>query len=326
MRDYSVQSKAPPNSLPFYYGTVLSQSCQNCAIKPPAPIVLRDRHRRLCNACVKAPLGKLLKPPLGPEVRIDSDEMERAMCECGSRGVWLCQPCGRSIRSDDYDYKRYIFPFLTLFPTPNYAAPPLILHELTSLCSIWRWRNQYTECLGGLGTGIGEGDRGVPCARESACCAARDRAQETDCDAEDAREAEQQSFLSSSSSASSSPLPWAGESSSSISTTSFATAVGGLQRRTPSPILKPGYERHEIEGIGGVVKKKLVRMIKVGAGVPEWDDERAKGEIVGREVQGQRRSWCGWCWRVIPSKQDYEIDRHGIRLEDVDKGKRRMGY
>ncbi|KAK4229598.1 hypothetical protein QBC38DRAFT_97122 [Podospora fimiseda] len=267
-------------------GTVV---CRNCAIKPPAPIVLRDRHRRLCTSCVKAPLGNVVKPRLGPEVRIDSDQMERAICECGSRGVWLCQPCGRSIRSDDQEYQ-----------------------------SIWRWRNQYTDVLGGLGTGIGEGDRGVICGRDRACCAAREKEHETDCDAQDAREAEQllSSNSSNPSSASSSPLPWADASSSASSLA--ASAAPGLQRRTPSPILKPGYERHEIEGIGGVVKKKLVRMVKVGACVPEWDDERARGEIMGREVKGERRSWCGWCWRVIPSKQDYEHDRQGGA---ADKGK-----
>ncbi|KAK3995128.1 hypothetical protein QBC44DRAFT_321260 [Cladorrhinum sp. PSN332] len=269
--------------------------CRNCAIKPPAPIVLRDRHRRLCTSCVKAPLGSLVKPRLGPEIRIDSDEMERAICECGSKGVWLCQPCGRSIRSDDYEYK-----------------------------SIWRWRNQYTDVLGGLGTGIGDGDRGVICGRDTACCAAREKEHETDCDAQDAREAEQllgTSSSNSSSSASSSPLPWAAAADSTSSTSSSLTASAGLQRRTPSPILKPGYERHEIEGIGGVVKKKLVRMVKVGACVPEWDDERAKGEIMGREVKGERRSWCGWCWRVIPSKVDYESDRRGVAAGLGGKGK-----
>lgn len=66
---------------------------------------MRDRHRRLCDACVAAPLGTLVKPPLGPEIRIDSDDMERAICKCGSEGVWLCQPCGRSIRGDDSEYK-----------------------------------------------------------------------------------------------------------------------------------------------------------------------------------------------------------------------------
>lgn len=99
--------------------------------------------------------------------------------------------------------------------------------------------------------------------------------------------------------------------------------------RTPSPQLGPGYARHEIEGIGGVMKRKLVRMVKVGAGVPEWDDERARADdehhqsasgsnipgharvpgndrMLWREVTGQRRSWCGWCCRLIPGGRDLD--------------------
>lgn len=66
---------------------------------------MRNRHRRLCDACVAAPLGTLVKPRLGPEIRIDSEDMERAICKCGSEGVWLCHPCGRSILGDDTGYQ-----------------------------------------------------------------------------------------------------------------------------------------------------------------------------------------------------------------------------
>ncbi|KAK4104656.1 hypothetical protein N658DRAFT_418362 [Parathielavia hyrcaniae] len=287
-------------------GTVV---CRNCMTKPPAPIALPGRHRRLCSACVTAPLGLLVSPQLGPDVRLDSDEMVRAVCTCESVGVWLCQPCGRSIRGDDLEYK-----------------------------GIWRWRNNYTEVLGGLGTGIGEGDRGVICGREDRCCAAREREQEMDGDAEDAREAEyyqqttatQRSNSSGSSSSGSSSngatpstlAPWTLSTTASVS--SLASSSGGagsaLDRRTPSPALKPGYEGHEVEGIGGVMKKLRVRMVKVGACVPEWDDERARGEVLGREVQGRRRSWCGWCRRVIPSRKDSEADR-GSEGEGEGKGK-----
>ncbi|KAK3944078.1 hypothetical protein QBC46DRAFT_375260 [Diplogelasinospora grovesii] len=267
-------------------GTVV---CRNCAIKPPAPIVLRDRHRRLCVPCTKAPLGSLVEPRLGAEFTVESDDMQRAICQCASEGVWLCQPCGRSIRGDDYSYK-----------------------------GIWRWRNQYGEVLGGLGTGIGEGDRGVICGRESECCAAREREQETDCDAEDAREADGLLLgttpTHSATNSNGSLGLWSGPGSvgslSSLSSTGGGytpTGTPGPDRRTPSPALKPGYERHEIEGIGGVMKKKLLRMVKIGACVPEWEDEKARGEILGREVQGRVRSWCGWCWRVIPGKKDFEM-------------------
>ena len=87
-------------------------------------------------------------------------------------------------------------------------------------------------------------------------------------------------------------------------------AESAASRRTPSPgTLGPGYARHEIEGIGGVVKTKLVQMVRVGACVPEWEDESASGNVLGREVSGSLRSWCGWCWKVIPGKKDYETDQ-----------------
>jgi hypothetical protein len=202
-----------------------------------------------------------------------------------------------------------------------------------ALLSIWKWRNQYGEVLGGLGTGIGEGDRGVTCGRESQCVAAREREQETDCDAADAREADGflQLLLTSNGRATSTSLSNNNTSSGSSlhSLASPSGSIGGgmnggadqqqppllaeasSRRNTPSPagILGPGYSRHEIEGIGGVVKTKLVRMVRVGACVPEWADEKATGDILSWEAKGRVRSWCGWCWRVIPGKDDYEIDR-----------------
>ncbi|CAK7246115.1 MAG: hypothetical protein STHCBS139747_007737 [Sporothrix thermara] len=291
-------------------GTVV---CRNCAIKPPAPIVLRDRHRRLCDGCVKAPLTSLAKPPLSPDTPFDSDVMQRAICSCASEGVWLCQPCGRSIRGADYDYR-----------------------------AIWKWRTQYGEVLGGLGTGIGEGDRGVICGRDKDCCCAKEREQETDCDAEDAREAEDMSSSagslagpsgagpgsiggfgspSSHASAASSPSitytesPWsipiapATQAASTVGSPLYSPEVAAalFNRRTPSPALGPGYARHEIEGIGGVVKRKRVKMVRVGACVHDWEDELARGAILEREITGRVRSWCGWCWRPIPSQRD--VDR-----------------
>ncbi|KAI0134558.1 hypothetical protein BJ170DRAFT_204807 [Xylariales sp. AK1849] len=249
--------------------------CRNCAIKPPASIVLRDRHRRLCIPCSKAPLGTLAKPALLASTPVDADVMKRAICTCQSEGVWLCQPCGRSIRGADHDYQ-----------------------------SIWRWRNQYGEVLGGLGTGIGDGDRGVICGRDSECCAAKEREHETDCDADDARE-----FGLELPSTSIPGIPWA--STVNLDSLDPATPSPSISptnsRRTPSPTqLGPGYARHEIEGIGGVVKTKRLSMVRVGNCVPEWEDEKNKGEILGREVSGRTRSWCGWCWRVIPGEKDLE--------------------
>ncbi|XWX01657.1 hypothetical protein V2A60_009685 [Cordyceps javanica] len=274
----------------------------NCAIKPPATSTLRERHRRLCAPCAKAPLEQVACPGLDVTLPRSADTMRRSVCDCETGGVWLCQPCGRTIRNADHDYLR-----------------------------IWRWRNHYGEVLGCLGTGIGDADRGVICGREERCLAAREREQEIDCDAEDARSSRTPSTSSehphhhhhpitppggnnshhhqasyfpavasvpSSSSASTDP--------NSIESLMEEEAAAAARERTPSPLLLlgPGYERHEIEGIGGVVKRKLVRMVRVGRCVPEWEEERASSRVLGREARGEARSWCGWCWRVVPARRE----------------------
>ncbi|EWY90259.1 hypothetical protein FOQG_08191 [Fusarium oxysporum f. sp. raphani 54005] len=234
--------------------------CRNCAIKPPASVALKERHRRLCKPCVHAPIATLIKAPVDSHVPLSSELVSRDVCKCADEGVWLCQPCGRSIRAADHDYQR-----------------------------IWRWRNQYGEVLGGLGTGIGEGVRGVVCGREADCCAAKEVEHQVDCDAEDARDGN----------VAPAPAP------QQAPVDALIDQLRLTHERTPSPSLGPGYLRHEIEGIGGVVKRKRVRMVRVGHCVPEWDDERTSGSrILGREVRGERRSWCGWCNRVIPGEKD----------------------
>ncbi|KAM3515049.1 hypothetical protein MY11210_001287 [Beauveria gryllotalpidicola] len=254
---------------------------QNCAIKPPAASTLRERHRRLCAACAKAPLEQVACPGLDPARPGSADAMQRSLCDCAKGGVWLCQPCGRTIRNADHDYLR-----------------------------IWRWRNHYGEVLGCLGTGIGDADRGVICGREERCLAARECEQEIDCDAEDARSSRAPSTSSSSdhhhnnnpatppgAHSHGSYFPVAVASWSSESRTDERTASSLL-------LLGPGYERHEIEGIGGIVKRKLVRMVRVGKCVPEWEEERTSARVLGREARGEARSWCGWCWRVVPGRDD----------------------
>ena len=66
----------------------------------------------------------------------------------------------------------------------------------------------------------------------------------------------------------------------------------------------PGYLRQEIVGIGGVVKKKVKKKVRVGATVWEFDDERETGKYLEREATGVQRSWCGWCSRVVPGEAD----------------------
>ena len=67
-----------------------------------------------------------------------------------------------------------------------------------------------------------------------------------------------------------------------------------------------GYWRQEIEGLGGIVKKKYRKRERVGGTVKEWEDEREGGEVLGKEKRGEERSWCGWCERVVPGGRDLE--------------------
>lgn len=67
-----------------------------------------------------------------------------------------------------------------------------------------------------------------------------------------------------------------------------------------------GYWRQEVEGLGGVVKKKFRKRERVGGTVREWEEESRGAEILGREKSGQERAWCGWCARVVPEKEDVE--------------------
>ncbi|CAN8106122.1 unnamed protein product [Discula destructiva] len=264
--------------------------CRNCAIKPPAPAVLRDRHRRLCFACQKSPIGCLANPTQSAELPLTSHTLQRAVCRCATdAGVWLCQPCGRGIRGADSEYR-----------------------------GIWKWRSQYGEVLGGLGTGIGDADRGVECARGKHCLSGKFIEHETDCDADDAREAEDlaaghaspstqtRSLYSGSHSWSSSHSSLHGSSAGSASGGLLDVAATPAATRTPSPAFGPGYSRHEVEGIGNKIKTVKVSMIRVGGCVPEWKDEKVMGQSLRREIAGEVRSWCGWCDRAIPGKPDHD--------------------
>lgn len=68
-----------------------------------------------------------------------------------------------------------------------------------------------------------------------------------------------------------------------------------------------GYLWQEIEGLGGIVKKKVRKRERVGGTVREWEDEReGKDEVLGREKRGAERNWCGWCGRVVLGGRDVE--------------------
>lgn len=171
-------------------------------------------------------------------------------CTCTS-SVYLCAPCGTGLNVADTNYLR-----------------------------IWTWRTRYSTYLGGLGTGIGEGNEGVKCWRGDKCMAAQEVEVEIDC-SEEGRASDR-------------------ESSESDSERHWPEGEGKEERA--------GYWQQEIEGIGGVVKKKIRKRVRVGKTVKEWEDERdGKDDVLGRESRGEGRSWCGWCGRVVWGKKDRQI-------------------
>ena len=89
------------------------------------------------------------------------------------------------------------------------------------------------------------------------------------------------------------------------SSNSAAPGIQGIAADTPEhPGGEAGYWSQEIEGIGGIVRKKLKTRMKVGAPVREWEDDREGGQLLGREISGRERSWCAWCDRGVPSRCD----------------------
>lgn len=168
------------------------------------------------------------------------ETFSRGPCRC-TDGAYLCHSCGTGV------------------------------HDDTIYIRCWTWRTRYSTYLGGLGTGIGEGNEGVKCGRGECCLAAKEVEEEID---SDGLESEQV-------------------------TKDFDT-VSGAGR----PKMNTGYMTQEIEGIGGVVKKKVKKRVKVGAVVKEYEDEREHGHYLSREQKGVNRSWCFWCSRVIPSQRD----------------------
>lgn len=180
------------------------------------------------------------------------------------------------------------------FTTSAFVRGPCTCPEFIFLCQpcghsistadttykrIWTWRTRYSTYLGGFGTGIGEGNEGVKCGRGDDCLASKDTEMEIDCAADG---------LSS--------LVWVrADNPHGDPIPDDAWADSGE---------KAGYLTQEIEGIGGVVKRKIKKRVRIGRTVTEYEDEREKAEYLGREIREENRSWCGWCDRVIPSIGD----------------------
>ncbi|KAJ4373080.1 hypothetical protein N0V83_003371 [Neocucurbitaria cava] len=239
---------------------------QNCTMKPPPTPALRARYRRICRTCTKAPLGLLM-----------AQQKQRSSSTSSSTPSPPGSPSPRPVFWDS-DRPR-------AFTAPAFERTPCNCDAVVWLCAPcgkdlrnadtmyvrgWSWRTRYSHYLGGVGTGAGEGNEGVECGRGSACLGAKIVEHETcEQDILDALESAAQSPGS--------PDRWRGSS----------------------------YLAQEIEGIGGVLKIKHKKQVRVGECVKLYEDEREKSmQFLEREVAGKLRSWCSWCERVVLGEKD----------------------
>lgn len=253
--------------------------------------MLKNRIRRLCTTCRTVPISDHLTstplhashfhhhshshsreptpPPFDPS-SFTAPAFLRTPCTCED-AVWLCHQCGHTLRGSDTTYRR-----------------------------VWVWRTRYSTYLGGLGTGIGEGCQGVKCGRGEDCLAGQEIELEVVSEAD-----EDTLSLSPSSPSSSDRLHNHGLSLHPNTNINTSTGTGTSRTNASTPDEEePGYFRQEIIGIGGRFKQKVKKRVLVGACVVEHEDERETGQYLTREEEGSDRGWCGWCWRVIPAKND----------------------
>ncbi|KAF2234078.1 hypothetical protein EV356DRAFT_426512, partial [Viridothelium virens] len=220
--------------------------CRNCIMKLPPRNTFNGRLRRLCKTCTRVPLWyhtRLRDSWSGNRpATFTESAYARGPCTCVDAGVWLCNTCGQSLRADDLAYTRG-----------------------------WLWRTRYSNYLGGLGTGIGEGNEGVECGLGEQCFAVRDVVQEIECDADEL---------------------------AALECEAKQAGLEGREWRGAS------YLFQEIEGIGGAVKKKVKKRVRLGAVVKEYEDEREHSDHLRRERDGSARCWCCWCARVLPGRKD----------------------
>ncbi|KAK2773439.1 hypothetical protein FQN53_004159 [Emmonsiellopsis sp. PD_33] len=278
--------------------------CRNCTAKPIGAAMSKNRFRRLCSTCLAAPLSDHLLPYLptthhdhdhdhdhdhshnhttdhppahSPQPSFTDPAFSRTPCTCED-SMWLCRPCGQTLRADDTTYKR-----------------------------VWTWRTRYSAYLGGgLGTGIGEGCQGVKCGRGERCLAAEEIEVEVDCEVDDWEQEDaemggavyQQQHHQQQQHNNHNTAPGQGYGSG---------GHGVLVGSQLDPVHveshgdeEPGYLRQEIVGVGGVVKQKVKKRVRVGACVEEHEDERESAGFLKREYLGEVRCWCGWCERVVP--------------------------
>lgn len=253
--------------------------CRNCTAKALVGSKVVRRQRRLCDVCARAPLWVLLaasstsqqqQHPLNGDEKTMKDREEEKDEE------------------QEEGYRSFTYPAFARgaceCPMFFWLCQPcgqfLQVHD-TDYLRIWTWRIRYSTYLGGLGTGIGEGHEGVKCGRGGGCLAARKIEVEEDCSVE----------------------TMAGVSREGASASAPVSQDSGLDT-SDYDLDKAGYFRQEVEGIGGLMRGKVKRMVVVGKTVQEHEDERENGDYLSREARGLSRSWCSWCERVVLSLKD----------------------
>ncbi|KIW10934.1 hypothetical protein PV08_10233 [Exophiala spinifera] len=263
--------------------------CRNCTAKPPSNSRLKNRYRRLCKTCLDAPIEAHLQPlrssryePGATASSASSIRSERSV----SGSSTTSSEDGSDRHAPEHEYN-------ITFTTPAFLREPCTCEShgvcLCMPCAqnlgaadttyqrVWTWRSRYsTHIGGGLGTGLGVGNQGQKCGRGKDCLETSGKA-----------------------------VCWVEIECSEGKGCEDAEGSGMSRTGTPDYVNnKPGYLQQEIEGIGGVVKKKVKKRVKVGATVWEYEDERESGKYLERESQGIMRSWCGWCGRVCPGAED----------------------
>lgn len=116
--------------------------CRNCTEKPPPPAKLPGRLRRLCHICLSAPLDQHITTSIYVNGTIRHG-VTRGPCRC-PEVPYFCSQDGVGLSSADTEYRR-----------------------------TWTWRTHYSTYLGGVGTGIGQGNEAVKCARTVFCLGAQ---------------------------------------------------------------------------------------------------------------------------------------------------------
>jgi len=268
-------------------GTVV---CRNCAAKPPSNARMKDRYRRLCKTCLDASFEAHLLPLRSSHVQSEGATRSSASSIRSERSLSGSSSSSSGGVLDDHDPEHEYQP---TFTSPAFLRDPCTCESKgvflcvpcgqnlraadTTYKRVWTWRSRYsTHIGGGLGTGLGVGNQGQKCGRGEDCLENSGKA-----------------------------VCWV-EIECSEGQASDDHEGNGLSRAgTPDYVNnKPGYLQQEIEGIGGVVKKKVKKRVKVGATVWEYEDERESGKYLEREVTATARSWCGWCGRVCPGEDD----------------------